>query len=576
MKTLKTISVDNLVQHPYYAQVYQNCATDYLVSSIKRTGNQPIYPIIVVPIPDEEDRFWIVAGYKRLQILLEFGNYEVEVMVYDIAGEKEIKNLIIDLNKQRLKTGHELVMEFRHCLEVYPAKRGVKGNRYEKIGNELHLNKEQVKDLVILDKFFAGQGESILDSVFDFEGININQANTLMKIIDQFPEKFSSDKTYVKLCNRKYDFTRLKYVVETLNIEDEDDFRIGETYLLREKNITEFKKILMQLGKIESRQKAHEDSKTEVQSVNDEFTTEHTHIVNADNRFVDLGNKFGKKIKGLIGSPPYGDKRLNGNELGIDTGHNMTGEEYGKYLAETYARYIPEMEDDGSVYAIIDDFRLKNGELACSLEHFVVEMQKVGFYLVSRYVWIKNNPMPMNYKVKQMVNGIEFIYRFVLDPVNYYTNENLYNENALPDGAKYMISHGCTNQSKDGKTTRGGDYVQSELKKLRNTLSEQECINAIQGNVANPETFFVQVGDKKHTSTAPIYLTSVLILECTQEGDLVADCWNGVGNTMDSALLLNRLYWGVEKEENYFDQTCRRAEITEEIVKEFYPLAPAA
>ncbi len=36
MKVLKTISVDNLVQHPYYAQVYQNGATEYLVSSIKQ------------------------------------------------------------------------------------------------------------------------------------------------------------------------------------------------------------------------------------------------------------------------------------------------------------------------------------------------------------------------------------------------------------------------------------------------------------------------------------------------------------------------------------------------------------
>jgi len=146
----------------------------------------------------------------------------------------------------------------------------------------------------------------------------------------------------------------------------------------------------------------------------------------------------------------------------------------------------------------------------------------------------------------------------------------------LPDGAKYILKQGCTNQSKDGKTTRGGHYIQSELNKLRNTLSEQDCINAIRGNVANPETFFVQASDKKHTSTAPIYLTSVLILECSQEDDLIADCWNGVGNTMDSALLLNRLYWGVEKEENYFDQTCRRAEITEENVKELYSLPAAA
>jgi len=131
------------------------------------------------------------------------------------------------------------------------------------------------------------------------------------------------------------------------------------------------------------------------------------------------------------------------------------------------------------------------------------------------------------------------------------------------DNIEKKITHGCTNTNNKGKTTRGASYIQSHLKKIRNTLDERTCIEVIRGNVAKPEDFFRQVDEKRHTSTSPIYLTSVLILESTKPGDLVVDIWSGVANTMTSALLLGRDYIGVEKEEGYYKQSQRRLMMTE-------------
>ena len=92
-------------------------------------------------------------------------------------------------------------------------------------------------------------------------------------------------------------------------------------------------------------------------------------------------------------------------------------------------------------------------------------------------------------------------------------------------------------------------------------------MDIIRGNVANPEDFFRQEGEKRHTSTSPIYLTATLILESTRPDDLVVDIFGGVGNTMVSALLLNRKYIGIELENDYFQQSCRRIGMTEERLK---------
>ena len=581
---MKTIHIDvgKLRQHPYHELVYNTDHFQSLMESIKRTGNLPVYPIIVVPDrsdPEIPDVFWVVSGMLRLLTLIWMGVTEVEVSVLDITDETEIKNTIIDLNKQRIKSGRELKMEFRHNLEMYPEQRGIPGNRYSKIGKEMGYSKNKVKELVMLFNFYYGtDGEIVIDYVFGGK-ITINQANLLRKAVEKYPENFTSEESFRRLCeDGSFDFNRLDYSLSNLDLNDEPEFEVIKGYLNKDLSPVEFRDMLEKMGKVEQRKLNHKKNKVAVPEINETYVSEHVHLIMGNNREVVFKIPFGKLIRCLSGSCPYGDLRLNGDDPETETGHNMTGHEYGVYLAETYERYKQFMSPDGSIYVIIDDFRNYQGSLSCSIEHFVVEMERKGFYLTSRIVWWKNNPQPRSHRSKTMVNGFEMVYRFTLDPKNYYSNPNLFIEMDENVEGVYV---GCTNTDNRGNSRRGGTYYQPPLKKPRNTLDEQSSkqlvldnidgkeedlirnIEIIRGNVQHPEDYFRKDDEKRHTSTSPQYLTMTLILESTEPGDLVVDIWNGVGGTMESALNLKRDYIGVELEENYFRQTQRRLQMIE-------------
>lgn len=577
-EVLKT-GVDQILQHPFHQTVYGTTPDDFLEESIIRTGNEPVYPIVVVPMnkPELPDYNWVVSGMNRLNTLKQMGVKEVEVIFMDITDETEVINLIIDLNKQRVKTGRVKLMEYRHYCEMYPEQRGIPGNRYSKIGKEMGRSKDYIKNMVMLDNYFHGEGDVVMEKIFGCE-LSVSQGFQLKSVVEKYDDKYEFGNVYSKLCDPTFDFKRLDYSLSSLDPNDETDFELMKMYLQKELTTDEFRDQLEKLGKVEQRKDNHQINKVSIPEINENYKSEHVHLIQGNNREVEFTNPFGRPINCIVGSPPYGNLRLNGNDPNTETGHNMTGREYGVYLSETYERYKEYMSKDGSIYVIIDDFRNKQGSLSCSIEHFVVEMERKGFYLVGRYVWWKNNPQPRSHESKNMVNGFEMVYRFTLDPKNYYSNPNLFIE--LEEGLE-GFQVGCTNTDNRGNTTRGGIYFQPDLKKPRNTLDDEtgkqivldnidgteddliRNINIIRGNVQRPEDYFRLDDEKRHTSTSPQYLTMTLILESTKPGDLVVDIWNGVGGTMESSLSLQRDYIGVELEGNYFRQTQRRLQILE-------------
>lgn len=564
MKSKKLrVREDQLVLHPYHEEVYGSSSTDSLELSIKRTGGTPLNPVAVVPHPEPQWNY-VISGKLRMEAQINMGLSEIEVTRYEITDETEIRNLIVDLNKQRVKTGSDQLHEFRHFLSMYPPKKGVPGNRYSKIGKEIGKTYNWVKDLVILDGLFEGEGDIILEKIFNNE-LSVSEGMLIKEVVETQEEKFSSPEIFKKICDPKFDYKRLDYGIKHLNLEDDIEYDLFRSYLRKEIDPKEMEKKLQQMGRIKEIIDNHENSKIAVPSFDDVFTTENTHIIHGNSLEVDFDHPFEKSIRCLVGSAEYGDRRLNRDKIADSPGHHMNGQEYGIFLAGAYVKYKQYLSPDGSIYVILDDFRLDDGSMSCYLEYFVTEMLKNGFYLVGRYIWFKENPMPRSYRDKDMVGGYEMIYRFSLDPQDYYCNTDVFIEREK--GENESFQEGCTNSDKKGNITRGSEYYQSHLKKLRNTLDKRECMDIIRGNVCNPETFFHQEEQKKHSSQSPIYLTSTLILESTQPGDLVVDIWNGVGNTMTSALLLGRKYVGIELNKDYYEQTCRRIQLTEERLK---------
>ncbi|MFC2119131.1 DNA methyltransferase [Bacteroidota bacterium] len=558
----ETVGVDQLEQHKYHQKVYGNVSSTYLDESIKRTGNSPINKIVVVPNNTTETHivYYVISGMSRLESQKRLGEKEVDIMIYNITDETEIKNLIIDLNKFRKKNGKTKLMEFRHWLKMYPDKRGEKGyNRYSSIGKEINMDERQVSTLNTLVTFFDGNGEVVLESLFDGV-LNTHQVSKLKKVVENHPEKFNSEDIYKKLCDPTYDFGRLGDYIQHINFEDKSELEVLGSYLSKNIDDKQLEKSFKSMNKMVAREKKHKDNKVDIPEIDENYISTHTYMILGDNRDVELVNPFGKPIQTIVGSPPYGNIRLNGEDPAEETGHGMTGKEYGKYLSETYERYKEHLAPDGSIYIIMDDYRNEFGSHSCSLAYFVVEMVEKGFHLSGWYNWCKSNPQPRGYSYKPMVNSFEMIYRFTLDPKGYYNNPDLFHE---LEEKERGFNASCTNTDNKGNTTRGGSYFQGHLKKLRNIFNEETCQDIIRCNVSQPEDFFRQEKEKRHTSTCPIELTSVLVLESTRPGDVIMDIWNGVGNSMVSSLLLGREYIGIEKEKNYFDQTRRRIQMTE-------------
>ncbi len=123
---------------------------------------------------------------SRLETLIQMEQTEVEVILYEITDETEIKNLIIDLNKQRIKNGRELLREFRHFEKMYPKKRGIPGCRYSKIGNEMGRSKDFIKDMVVLDKFFEGEGDIVLEKILGKE-LSIYEGYQIRNVVEKYP-----------------------------------------------------------------------------------------------------------------------------------------------------------------------------------------------------------------------------------------------------------------------------------------------------------------------------------------------------------------------------------------------------
>jgi len=336
---LKT-NVDQLLQHPFHQSVYGTMTEDYLEESLIRTGNEPVYPIAVVPMnkPELPNYNWVISGWNRLNTLKQIGVKEVEVIFMDITDETEIKNLTIDLNKQRIKSGRVQMMEFRYNCEMYPEQRGIPGNRYSKIGKEMGRSKDYIKNMVMLDNFFHGQGDVVMEKIFGGE-LSGAQGFLLKKAAEKYPDKFVADEVYPKLSDGSFDFKRLDYSLSALDPNDETDFDLMKRYLQKDLTTEEFRDQLEKMGKVEQRKDNHKKNKVSVPEIDENYKSDHVHLIQGNNRDVEFTNPFGRPINCILGSPPYGNLRLNGNDPNTETGHNMTGREYGAYLSETYERY---------------------------------------------------------------------------------------------------------------------------------------------------------------------------------------------------------------------------------------------
>ena len=93
----------------------------------------------------------------------------------------ERATFVFDLNKHRVKDGEELYYDFNRACLLYPSGKRQKGDRYSYIGKEVGMKRDEVKEIVMLNKFFQGDGNVVMIKLFNKE-ISRNKVEKLKKI----------------------------------------------------------------------------------------------------------------------------------------------------------------------------------------------------------------------------------------------------------------------------------------------------------------------------------------------------------------------------------------------------------
>lgn len=566
-KTLEKIRIECIEQHPYHLKTYNVVSEGYYSKSMSITGDEPINPIILIY---KDLKYQLISGAGRLDHMIKKNLVECECFVIggDDITDSQVEDLVIGLNKQRIKEGNELRKEFQHFMEKYPSKKGVKGyNRYREISQEVNECSEWVRKMIFcIEKFQNTFLIKYVDLVFA-KKLSLKRLRELCGYItkNSVPPEHLIDKMIEHRC----EFISLKDIGGNIDLVGEMEIDLMLPHLQNSEQ-QELEKAVKQLGKTKGYIKDFKEGKSQVKILSPEYISNNSLIKNGDSGKTVLPKKYIGKIRCMVGSPEYG---YNTKRPGRNWSDNheelseMTSKDFAEYTAKIYEKYLIYLTPDGSIYVIVYDYKDKDGSYSCFPEHLALEMKNIGLHLTGRKKWVKTNPLRRQYSYKDSVEGYEYIYRFSLSPNHFFLNPFMFMKEETETIIK--ATSGCTNHSNNETGVKGGKYFQSNLKKILNVLDENYCEDIIKCNVGNPGDFFRQSKEKKHSSTSPISLTATLILESTQPGDIVLDIWNGVGNTMLSSLLLGRKYVGIEIEQNYYEQTIEKVDEVEKFVKNY-------
>jgi site-specific DNA-methyltransferase (adenine-specific) len=96
---------------------------------------------------------------------------------------------------------------------------------------------------------------------------------------------------------------------------------------------------------------------------------------------------------------------------------------------------------------------------------------------------------------------------------------------------------GCSNgKAYHGKNTR--DYEGGKTTRFPDNILNFKCVDNY---------------SRLHSSQKPVELLEYLIKTYSNEGDVILDCFAGSGSTLVSAKNLNRQFFGIEKEKEFYD-----------------------
>ncbi len=229
-----------------------------------------------------------------------------------------------------------------------------------------------------------------------------------------------------------------------------------------------------------------------------------------------------KSIDLTVTSPPYDNLRTYNNTL-------VWNESIWQAVIKQLFRVT---KDGGVVVWVVGDATIKGSETGTSFKQ-ALYFKEIGFNLHDTMIWEKDTQPchdPRNKRYKQY-----FEYMFILTR----GKPNIYNEiqdYKTKNGGKVI---GGSKRRKDGSMRIMGDN--------RRTVIVKEYM-------ARKNIWKINTQKKsQHPAIFPEQLANDHIISWSNKGDTIFDCFMGSGTTGKMALLNNRNFIGIEKDDKYFE-----------------------
>lgn len=160
MSTIETRHPAQLRCHPLNEKVYGDTADADLVDSILKKGG-----ILIPLLITQKDE--IIAGHRRHDAAMQIGLTSVPVIVSELTDELDIREALVESNRQRVKTPEQIAREAQTLMEIEkerakqrsgkketpvanlpPVQPAAKGKSRDVVGKKLGISGKQVEKAV--------------------------------------------------------------------------------------------------------------------------------------------------------------------------------------------------------------------------------------------------------------------------------------------------------------------------------------------------------------------------------------------------------------------------------------------
>jgi ParB family chromosome partitioning protein len=167
---MQTRRLSELIIHPLNSEIYGDSADFELIRSVKAKG--VLQPILV----DRSNR--IISGHRRFDAASKAGLKEVPVELFDSGDEIEISEVLLESNRQRVKTNEQLAREAANWLKIEKEKARL---RQAQAGKE--------KQVPATSPEAAGEARDLAAKKLGIGGKKVEEATAVIEAIDQLKQK---------------------------------------------------------------------------------------------------------------------------------------------------------------------------------------------------------------------------------------------------------------------------------------------------------------------------------------------------------------------------------------------------